>query len=247
MVFMPRTAILMYHNIAEPPRGVRLRNLYVTPAMFRFQMWYLRAAGFKVVTLDQMREFATGRFHQSGIDKMVALTFDDGFTDFYGNAYPVLRQYGYPATVYLVSEYIGGMNYWDAEKLQAEKPLMDWDMIGELHKNGITFGSHTRTHPFLTEVSKARAYDEIVTSKAILEERLSASVDHFCYPSGSYDDQLTSLVRDAGYATATTVRRGFVEPGDDPFALKRIQIAYRTYPPSFVYKLHSDYEKRKGR
>ena len=83
-------------------------------------------------------------------------------------------------------------------------------------------------------------------SKRILEKELQCPVNHFCYPSGSYTADTADFVREAGYMTAVTTRRGFVELGDDPYTLHRIPITYRTYPPSFIYKLHSDYEKRKG-
>lgn len=243
---MPRAAILMYHNIACPPKGAKLRNLYVTPFMFRFQMWYLRAAGFRVVTLEAINDFVAGDMHHSSKDKLVALTFDDGFADFYCHAYPILRHYGYPATVYLVADRVGGINSWDADRLNVTKPLMDWSMIHELSNNGISFGSHTQTHPFLTDLDDDKAREEIETSKSLIEERLQCPVSHFCYPSGNFDDRIVRMVRDAGYATATTTQRGFAKPGDDPLALHRIHIAYRTHPLLFMYKLHSDYESRKG-
>lgn len=241
---MSRAIILMYHNIGHPPEGAKLRNLYVSPLMFRFQMWYLKQAGFRVVTLDEMNKFATSGEEQR--EKLVALTFDDGFEDFYHQAYPVLKKYGYPATVYLVADRVGSFNTWDADKLNVKKQLMNWAQIAELASNGVAFGSHTLTHPFLAELSETSAKQEIVVSKQQLEDRLQCAVKHFCYPSGSFSSRTVELVATAGYETATTTRRGFVDPGDDPFRFKRIAVAYRTYPLSFIYKLHSEYERRKG-
>lgn len=239
---MSRAIILMYHNIAHPPRGAKMRGLYVTPLMFQFQMWYLKVAGFTVVSLDEIYAFLNG--DSAKTDKLVALTFDDGFADFYDNAYPVLKQYEYPATVYLVADRIGESNTWDAHKLNTKKKLMDWRMIDELHKNGITFGSHTLTHPFLTELTMDQAEAEITQSKVILEEKLGSPVKHFCYPSGNYNNDIVDLVRKAGYQTATITQRGHVHPGDNPFVLKRSFIKYRTYPHSFLIKLHTNYESR---
>lgn len=238
---MAKATILMYHNIAKPPRGVKLRSLYVMPDMFRFQMWYIKKAGYQVVSLDEIADFSQHSPTVNESEKRIALTFDDGFADFYHNAFPILKEYGYPATVYLVSDRIGSINEWDAHKLNAEKPLMNWQMINELKQNGITFGSHTRTHPFLTELSAIEAAEEIAGSKAALENQLGCPVNHFCYPSGNYNDNIVELVKKAGYRTATVTAQGYLHSGDDPFTLKRLFIKYRTYPPSFLYKLHAQY------
>ena len=239
---MAKATILMYHNIAQPPPGVKLRSLYVTPDMFRFQMWYLKQAGYQVVSLDEIADFVQPGSPTQGSEKKIALTFDDGFADFYHHAFPILQEYGYTATVYLVSGQIGNFNTWDAHKLNAEKSLMNWQMIKVLSKGGITFGSHTQSHPFLTELSTSQAMEEIAGSKAALEDQLDCSVNHFCYPSGNYNDRITELVKSAGYKTATVTEQGYIHRGDDPFMLKRLFIKYRTYPPSFMYKLHFQYD-----
>ena len=239
---MAKATILMYHNIAQPPPGVKLRSLYVTPDMFRFQMWYLKKAGYQVVRLDEIADYAQDSSSAAKSEKKIALTFDDGFADFYHNAFPILKEYDYTATVYLVSDRIGRFNIWDAHHLNAEKPLMNWEMIKKLKQSSITFGSHTRTHPFLTEISASQAMEEIAGSKAALEDQLDCSVNHFCYPSGNYNDRITELVKSAGYKTATVTEQGYIHRGDDPFMLKRLFIKYRTYPPSFMYKLHFQYD-----
>ena len=239
---MARATILMYHNIAKPPQGVRLRSLYVTPDMFRFQMWYLKQAGYQVVSLDEIADFVQPSSPSQGSEKKIALTFDDGFADFYYNAFPILKEYGYSATVYLVSGRIGRFNTWDAHQLNAEKPLMNWQMIKEIKQGGITFGSHTQSHPFLTELNASQAIEEIAGSKAALEDQLGCPVNHFCYPSGNYNDSIVELVKKAGYTTATVTEQGHIHRGDDPFTLKRLFIKYRTYPPSFLYKLHLQYK-----
>ena len=117
---MPKAIILMYHNIDNPPNGARIPNLYVTPRMFRFQMWYLKTAGFGVVSIkDLLEAVEAGNMRRS----VVSITFDDGYADFYKNAYPVLKQYGYPATVYVVSGLVGKENVWDYTNENFNKPL----------------------------------------------------------------------------------------------------------------------------
>jgi len=241
---MPRAIILMYHNIDNPPKGAKIPNLYVTPTMFRFQMWYLKTAGFKVVSIADLLALASEDNNQSNL---AAITFDDGYLDFYKNAYPVLRQYEYPSTIYVVSGLVGKVNSWDLRNESLSKPLMDWNTIREISKNGVQIGSHTITHPELTRISSDEQNKEIVGSKNELEEHLNQPIDAFCYPGGDQNQQVKEAVKKAGYRNAVTTQRGHVEKGFDPFALRRIPIKLITNPFSFLYKIHTKSEKRKGR
>ncbi len=144
---MPKAIILMYHNIDKPPKGARIPNLYVTPRMFRFQMWYLKAAGFRVVSIQDLVAAVEAGDNRHN---MAAITFDDGYMDFYNNAYPILKHYGYPSTVYVVSGLVGKDNVWDSKNETLQKPMMDWEHIVEISRNGVQIGSHTRSHPQLT-------------------------------------------------------------------------------------------------
>lgn len=234
----------MYHNIGAPPPGANLRSLYVRPGMFRFQMRYLRAAGFKVVALGEILSFINGG---RGGEKLVALTFDDGYMDFYMNAFPVLAEYGYPSTVFLVSDFIGKENVWDREELAVRKSLLDRDRIAEMKDHNVFFGSHSRTHPFLSRISDDAVKLELEGSKDMLESELGVEIDFLCYPYGDYDDRVVSLARAAGYFGAVTTKRGLVHKGDDPFEIRRSFIRLGTHPLLFMIKLHSLYEDKKGR
>lgn len=233
----------MYHNIGYPSKGDALWSLYVTPRMFRFQMWYMKVAGFRVVSLDEVL-----RVIQEGDngEKLVAITFDDGFQDYYDHAYPVLKSYNYPSTVFLVSDLIGKENIWDRERGVPREKLLDWDNIMEMKAGGVTFGSHTRTHPFLTKLSDQDMEEEISGSKKILEQRTGTAVDFFCYPYGDYNAKVASAVRKAGYKGAVTTIRGMNYHGDAPFEMRRSFIRLNTHPPLFMIKLHTAYEDRKG-
>jgi peptidoglycan/xylan/chitin deacetylase (PgdA/CDA1 family) len=241
---MPNAIILMYHNIATPPKNARIPNLYVTPRMFRFQMWYLKIAGFNVLSIkDLVQAVEAGDV----TEKMVAITFDDGFVDFYQNAFPVLRRCGYPATVYVVSSLAGRDNAWDAKNEAVKKPLMTWDMVREVSRNGVEIGSHTRTHPQLTKLSGAALKEELAGSKQDIEEHLNRSVEQFCYPYGDFNDVVKNEVVKAGYQYAVVTQRGHVVKGNDRFALRRVPVKLITNPFSFFYKVHTSSEKRKGK
>ncbi|MDA8388214.1 MAG: polysaccharide deacetylase family protein [Nitrospiraceae bacterium] len=234
-----------------------MRGLYVTPRMFRFQMWYLRAAGFNVVSLHGILDFIRGEAMPGGppgppsgrasSSRLIALTFDDGYMDFYENAWPVLRSYGYPSTVFLVPGLAGEANLWDAEQLGTRKKILDWPKTRELAAGGVSLGAHTNTHPFLTRIPPERLKEEITGSRKTIEDRIGRTVEFFCYPYGDYNAEVVRQVREAGFLGATSVKRGFTCRGDDPFELKRVPVRLNTWPLSFIYKLHSDYEIRKAR
>lgn len=240
---MSQAIVLTYHNIGTPPGHGNLHSLYVTSRMFKFQMWYLKASGFKVVPLHEIISFMKGNI--SG-KKLVAITFDDGYQDFYENAYPVLKMFGYPSTVFLVTDLIGKENLWDYRELNIRKRLLDWDKIVELRDHRVVFGSHTKTHPFLSKLSTSEIEDELFGSKTALEKKMGFPVELFCYPYGDYDDRVVTTVKKAGYLGAATMNRGFIRIGDDPFEIRRLFVRLNTHPLLFMIKLHSTYEDRKG-
>jgi len=241
---MHKAIILMYHNIDIPPEGARIPNLYVTPRMFAFQMWYLKTAGFRVVSIqDLVAAVEAGDARHN----MVAITFDDGYADFYHNAYPILKHHGYPSTVYVVSGFAGKYNVWDSGNETHQKPMMDWNQIDEVRENNVQIGSHTRSHPELTTLSDDVLDEELVGSKKDIEKRVNQTVEHFCYPYGDCNDRIQAAVRKAGYRFAVTTQRGHVVKGNDPFALRRIPIKLIANPFSFLYKVHTNSEKRKGK
>ena len=111
---------------------------------------------------------------------------------------------------------------------------MDLGRIREWMAMGMAVGSHTRTHPRLTRLPRARMREEIVASKAALEDGLGVPVDHFCYPYGDYDEACVDAVREAGYATAVTIDRGRVRRGDRLAALPRVGNSGKRSTPAFA-------------
>lgn len=238
-----RTAVLTYHNIGAPPKGARLKSLYVTPRMFAMHMLWLAVAGFRVGRLEDVLAFAKGE--GNGDKKLVALTFDDGYEDFYLKAYPILRRCRFPATLFVLSDPEIKENVWDSGELRVKKKLLSGPEISELKNGGISFGCHTKSHPRLSRLSDDEIKREVSESKEELEARLGSPVKFFCYPYGDFDTRVTDQVREAGYLAAVSERRGFVHRGDDPFTLRRIPVRRNTHPLAFIYKLHTDYEERR--
>ncbi|MEI8031449.1 MAG: polysaccharide deacetylase family protein [Comamonadaceae bacterium] len=235
--------ILMYHQIDIPPaRGTPLRGLVVSPGAFSRQMFLLKCMGYMGLSMRNLEPFLRGE--RQG--RVVGITFDDGYQNIVQNALPVLIKRGFSATCYAVSSMMGGINSWDRGTGVAPKPLMtatDWRMWLD---SGMEVGSHTRTHADLAALGAAAANNEITTSRQELEDNLGCEVRHFCYPYGRFDATHRQMVQQAGYATATTTRRGRAQPGDDPFALPRVLVAQSTHWMQFALKISTPYEDRRG-
>jgi peptidoglycan/xylan/chitin deacetylase (PgdA/CDA1 family) len=143
----------------------------------------------------------------------VVLTFDDGFENFYTNAFPTLQTHHLPAVVFVVTGWVGKNGY------------LTWEQIRQLDQEGITIGSHSVTHPWLPALSDVELKRELQASKRILEGKLGHPVDLFCYPMGAFDERVRKAVIDAGYRGARATNPGKAASNRDPYALKRVRIS----------------------
>jgi peptidoglycan/xylan/chitin deacetylase (PgdA/CDA1 family) len=235
--------ILTYHNIANAPRDIRRwRSLYVGPAAFARQMWLLRRFGYRGLSMSDAMPYLRGE--RSG--RIAVITLDDGYADNLESALPILQRYGFSATCYVVSGSIGQYNQWDDERLGVRKPLMSVQQLRSWQHGGMEVGAHTVSHPRLTQCSDAQLRDEIHGSKATLEDHLGVPVTQFCYPYGDADDRVAGVVREAGFAAATTTRRGRASAGMDLWQLPRVQIARHHLLPQFAMRVMSGYEDRRA-
>ena len=174
----------------------------------------------------------------------MGITFDDGFKNNLVEALPILKKNRFSATCYIISQNIGGINHWDLDKGIPENPLMDENEIQQWIHGGMEIGSHTRNHARLSESDIKLATQEITKSKLDLENQFGCPVEHFCYPYGSYNDEIVAITKRAGYSTATTVDRGRAKSGDNLLTLPRIPITHRTFVHLFLMKILSKYEDK---
>jgi peptidoglycan/xylan/chitin deacetylase (PgdA/CDA1 family) len=217
---MQQLRIFTYHNIGTPPAGALLPRLYVEAGQFDRQCRLLSRLGIRGVSMGEgLQALRAGE-----ANKTVVLSFDDGYTDNLTNAAPILQRYGFHATCYVVSGAIGGHNAWDSEMLAVEKPVMDAAAMAQWLDAGHEIGSHTVTHPQLSQLDRARAAYEISESRRQLQRVTGTAVEHFCYPFGDHDEQSVELVREAGYLSAVTTRRGPALTSSDPLLLPRISV-----------------------
>jgi len=232
--------ILMYHSIAAMPKGTVMRSLHVPPKLFRLQMWLLKILGYKGLSMDDLQPYLTGE----KVGKVVGITFDDGFKNNLVEALPILKKNGFSATCYIISKNIGGINHWDLDKSIPENPLMNENEIKEWIDSGMKIGSHTQNHVRLAESDIKTATEEITQSKLGLETQFNCSIEHFCYPYGSYNNEITAIVKKAGYTTATTVNRGRAKSDNNFLTLPRVPITHRTFAHLFLMKILSKYEDK---
>ena len=211
--------ILTYHSIDESGSVIS-----TAPEVFRRQMKFLSETGYNVVSLDKLVNSLIDE--KPSLSKTVALTFDDGFQNFYSTAFPVLEQYGFNATVFLVTDYCGKYNDWAGNPPNLPRSAMlSWNEVKELNKCGIEFGSHTRTHPDLTEISIAEAEREMVESKAVIEDSLGCEVKTFAYPYGKFNPSVKKVAEN-NFQAACSTTLGKVRRGSDFFSLERIDTYY---------------------
>ena len=226
--------ILMYHSV-DANRSV----VSFPPDRFGLQMEWLHAQGCRCISLGELtRSMAAGNALP---ERSLILTFDDGYESLYSEVFPVLQQYGFSATVFLVADYCGRDNNWPGQlSIIPRMSLLTWEQIAEMARHGIEFGSHTSSHPRLDRLPATALQDEIVLPKKILEDRLQGPVTVFAYPYGRYTDAVKEMVSST-YEAACSTHIGLVKPGSDPFALERVEIQYLSQPWIFQRLFHASF------
>lgn len=212
----------MYHALDEA-RSV----IAVSPDLFARQMSWLHQHQYQAISLGQ---FLAERQSVPAPARSVVITFDDGFESVYRFAFPVLAQYNFSATVFLVSDYCGQTNHWPGQPAMVPSyPLLNWDQIRVMDQAGIEFGGHTATHPWLDQLPEAALEREIVQSKSIIENQLGHAIHTFCYPYGRFTPVVKKIVGQH-YQAACTTRLGLASQNDDVLALPRIEALYINQP-----------------
>ncbi len=203
----------MYHYIRplpgpEDPIG---RGLSVDPESFRAQLHWLATHGYTPITLSELAAIRQGRLPAPA--KPVVLTFDDGYRDFYENAWPLLRSYGFHATVFVITGFLDTPRY------------LTWDMVRELDRSGLVeIGGHTVHHVDLTQASDKDLVQELTDCQRALSEALGHSVVSFAYPAGKFDSRVEAATAQAGYRIAVTTQPGWSGVADDWLALPRLRV-----------------------
>ncbi|MFH1245908.1 MAG: polysaccharide deacetylase family protein [Candidatus Omnitrophota bacterium] len=209
-----RIIVLMYHRVNDDlPAG----ELVMPTRLFRRQMEYLRG-DFRVIGAEEMLEIK--KQHKG--KPRVMITFDDGYRDNYTNAFPVLKELGLTATIFLTTGYIDTNNKVDWYKtVPWERDFLNKDEIKKMADYGISFGAHTVSHPHLTRLNLQEAVREIKESKEIVKRLTAQPVIAFSYPYGDYNQEIKEVVKASGFPLAFSVHPGQNTSETNLFALKR--------------------------
>jgi len=211
--------IIMYHYVeyVKDPKDTTRKSLDINPYEFDYQLKTLVANGYQSYFVRDVPSMLKGL--KEPAKKSIILTFDDGYEDFYTDAFPVLKKYNFKATVYIIVDFIGKRGFLNEKEIR------------ELVQSGLVeIGSHTLNHYYLKKAPKAQAQEEITLSKTKLESLFGVSVDTFAYPFGALDESSIELVKESSYSAAVSVAPGNILTPVNLFYLPRIRAGNITGP-----------------
>ncbi len=213
--------ILMYHRIAvlNGDEPAVTTGLTVDPGEFQLQMAWLHDHGYN--TISQLELFQALEEGKPLPDKPIMLTFDDGYRGIATIAAPIMTQFGYSGTAYVITDRI-------AAKKTAAPTWLTWSQLRILEQRGWDIGSHTVSHTEIPHMSPEAAMKTLRQSRFALERHLGHPVQWFCYPAGSVDQKSVDAVHKAGYVLATTTKSGDTLSAQDPLRLERIRVSNTT-------------------
>lgn len=232
----------MYHSVAdEDESSVRpYYRLATRPSQFLQQMTWLHEQGYRTIDLaSAVGLLTTG----STAEKTVVITFDDGYRNFCQHAFPALEQFGFTATMFLPTASIA-----DQPQVFKRRECMTWADVREMQQLGISFGSHTITHPQLHGLDRVRIREEIVRSRQTIEEKTGSTVDSFAYPYAfpQNDEPFKAMVKEilheGGYRYGVCTQIGRAGAASDPLFLERLPVNSADDPALLEAKLAGDYD-----
>ena len=231
--------VVMYHRVINKSENEGIHGTYIYENIFREHMKYLKDNNFSVITFEDLNNIGwRNRFDKN--KKYIIITFDDGYVDNYELAFPILKEFNFKATIFLMGE--STYNEWDV-KADGEKsfPLMPVEMIKEMQDYGIEFGAHTFNHPKLNKLSNDEIKHQIVDVKKPLEEKIGREIITFAYPYGILNDYAKKMVEEASYTFGVATDSGSVCLSDDLYQIRRIAIFPNTNLFSFKRKVKGNY------
>lgn len=200
--------ILAYHRINPYYKDDALT---VSPENFERQVIYLLKKGFNPVQPDDFLK-KTSSYSQSHIKektKRLLITFDDGYADNLWYALPVLEKFDIQPLIFLTVNYIGTKNIFERYRDTEKDRFLNWEEVRLMSDKGVVFGSHSLSHPHLSQIDDKKLWEELYISKRIIEDKIGKEVLYFCYPYGDFNERVIEKVKEAGYKGAfVTPKKG---------------------------------------
>lgn len=218
-------SILMYHMIGD----MKNNSAVMTEDNLRIQMQYLKDHGYHPITMQELYDYVTKG--ENLPSKPVCITFDDGYLDSYTIVYPMMKEFGYPWTLFLITDDVG-----------KSYNRMTWEQLKEMADSGaVTIANHTLSHPKLHNLpTRAEKENEIIGANKALKYHLGIDNLWFAYPYGDYDDEVIDICKKAGIKLAVTTDAGRVHVGSYPYDLKRVYIGNNVSLARFMERLTKD-------
>jgi len=211
-VINPQKSIncFIYHRFGDS----RYPSTNIPIEDFKAQLNYLTEAGFEVMTFRDAIKYLKD---EQPLKKVAVITIDDGFRSFYENGLPLLETHGFPATLFINTETVGGSSY------------MDWKEIKDASERGIEIGNHTHSHAFFLNMDADERYksfeSEINQCQQLIQENLGTRPKVFAYPYGEFDKRMIEIVKDAGFTAAAAQNSGVISNDSELMACPRFPMA----------------------
>ena len=215
IIGLDKSAVITYHSLDETGSKIS-----ISPAVFRRHLDALRASRFQVVPLANIRDKPGS----------LAITFDDGYRNFLEVALPLLSEYRFPATIFIVSGYCGRQNDWGSRLKNVPRlEIASWAEVHEMARAGVAIGAHTVNHPDLTSLPREQVIRELRDCRLHIEDRIGGQVDALAYPYGAVSEMVCGIAREE-FRMACGIRPRFAGPASDPLDLPRIDAGYLRRP-----------------
>ncbi|MBN2375001.1 MAG: polysaccharide deacetylase family protein [Sedimentisphaerales bacterium] len=238
-------AVLAYHSVDKSGSW-----LSISPEQFREHLQWLKDHQWEGLTIEQYLSRLDGKPGANGAAKEVLITFDDGYENFLTNAVPVLKEMGFPATVFVVTDLVGkraewyekerknieqfvdGMSFPAEDRLVlddiinhfSQERLMDWEQLAQLKEYNIDVESHSSSHQFLSKLSPAELSTELERSQSVFQEKLGRTSRIICYPYGDYSSEVGKAAEAAGFEAGFIVSLSGDKGANWRFKLGRVGI-----------------------
>jgi peptidoglycan/xylan/chitin deacetylase (PgdA/CDA1 family) len=211
-----KVPILMYHYISVPPEDADIyrTDLSVTPDNFRAQMIYLVENGYSTIDFYDLSLAIVNKRELP--PKPVIITLDDGYRDNYENAFPILKEFGLTATIFIPTDFID----------QGNPNHLSWEMIEEMAEYGIRFEPHSKTHPDLRDRDREFLIWEILGPQETLAAHLGYTPRYFAYPGGRYDEAVITILAELDFWGAVTTAGGKWQGYNDRYEWTRMRVRY---------------------
>lgn len=238
----PGIRILMYHRVEPNDDPKQYDQLNVPPEQFDKQMALL-AKHYNVITLEQAINLLKSGVDDAEGKPKIVITFDDGYLDNITHALTILENHQLPAIIFITTQFAEQQLTHPKYKERKEPQHLTWKQVNRLSNHPlISIGSHTNTHPFLSEIEDEQSKTEIVDSKKLIEDHIQKPIQFFCYPSGNYAAREINFLEQSTYRAAVTVKPGSNSIDTPIYELRRTEVTAKDTPIELRKKLAGAYD-----